>query len=460
MVKGWDNDLQVPRALKILLPDLARKRSLRERFQAEAQIMARLEHRHIVRVFDVGLHGKVPYIAMELLPGGSLQTWLEAHGPMPAPQVVEVVLDLCSAVAHAHAHGVVHRDIKPHNVLVASDGTVKLTDFGIARTDHGKTKPGVAMGTLGYVAPEQLANARSATLAADVHSLAVTLWKLITDGPVERLAYDLDHGALDTVPHALQGALRLALSQRLERRTPDVEAFRASLLGAADMLPAAPSVALVQGGLPSDADESWDTLSSTLHELLDDSPPSLAPSQPVAPLPLPMAPRRPPKRSLMTWLGGTARAVGVGVVLCTVPLALVGGLRVADGAFDLRGHRAKLVESAGVLVESARLEGPAAVRAREASWGADRTELQARYHALEVARVDDDRVEAAERFVEAVEVDVASTLPEDPARWSPEQRSDVERLLRMRQAMESYRAARERVEGDGGGEVLVVEPFP
>ncbi len=74
MVKGWDNDLQVPRALKILLPALARKRSLRERFQAEAQIMVRVEHRHIVRVFDVGLHGKVPYIAMELLPGGSLQT--------------------------------------------------------------------------------------------------------------------------------------------------------------------------------------------------------------------------------------------------------------------------------------------------------------------------------------------------------------------------------------------------
>ena len=246
VARGFDVQLGVERAIKILLPELARKRSLRERFEAEARIMARLEHPHVVQVFDVGVHGgTVPFIAMECLPGGTLHTWQLANGAMPAAQAAEVVLDLCGAVAHAHAAGVIHRDIKPHNALVTRSGAVKLADFGIARTDEGRTRTGAGMGTLGFVAPEQLASARQATPAADVYSWAVTLWTLVTDGIPEQLAYELDHGALDAVPEPLRAVLLPALAQRVERRTPDVAAFAAALRAAAAALPEAPRRSLV-----------------------------------------------------------------------------------------------------------------------------------------------------------------------------------------------------------------------
>ncbi len=511
VVRGHDLTLDVPRALKILIPELARKRSLRERFEAEARIMARLEHPHIVRVFDVGVHDKVPFIAMELLPGGSLHTWLEAHGAMPVRQAVQVTLDLCAAVEHAHSHGVIHRDIKPHNVLVAANGAVKLTDFGIARTDLGHTKTGAAMGTLGYVAPEQLANAKGATPAADVYSLAVTLWKLVTDGPVERLAYDLNHGALDQVPVPLRGVLEPALAQRVEQRTPDIPTFRAGLERALRALPEGKCLPLVHGVPVSGEDcPSWDTLSSTLHGFADERSQAGPPATPASMSPRPVPARRatpvprPPERKgpyvvrltdedlqatldarearrrrgdeksesdegmedrigsdgpldeegwlsmLRRVFGGTVRWIGFGLVLMLLPLAVIGGLNFADRAFDLRGHRAAMVESARSMVDLVVLEGPAAVQDRQDERDARAQELLERYHALQDAE-GAERVEAAQAFVESAERSVASTLPADPALWTPQQRAEVDRLLRMRQAVDAYQQAKERVEGPEEG---------
>ena len=162
--RAFDQRLQVWRAIKILAPQYASKPKLRSRFETEAQTMALLEHPNIVRVYDVGHDGPYAYIVMELLEGGSLVDWLEAHGAMPPPMAIEVTLQLCAGIQSAHDKGVVHRDIKPHNVMITADGSCRVTDFGIARvsdrTHDGMTRTGAVMGTWGYMAPEQRTDAK------------------------------------------------------------------------------------------------------------------------------------------------------------------------------------------------------------------------------------------------------------------------------------------------------------
>jgi serine/threonine protein kinase len=496
VTRGVDLQLGVPRALKILLPELARKRALRERFEAEARIMARLEHPHVVRVFDVGIHGgRVPYIAMECLPGGTLHSWLQRFGPMPAGLAARVTLDLCAAVAHAHAKGVIHRDIKPQNALITERGLVKLTDFGIARTDEGRTRTGAAMGTLGYVAPEQLANARDATAAADIYSLAVTLWKLITDGAPESLAYDLHHGALEAVPTPLREVLVPALAQRVEQRTADVATFTRALSAAAAELPPGPTPDLRHEPPPAANDcPSWDTLSHTLGEATPPEPAAAPRVSPPRPPPRAARPAEPvgpyvvrltdedlqatlearesrmrrsaePKpverledrlgpepapvdpvgwgRRVVNALGGAGRTLVFGAMVLLLPLGLIRGLHATDRAFDLRGTQAALAESAAALVDRALHEGPDVVRDRQRAGDTDADELTRRYHALEDAE-GEARVEAARLFVEAAEQQLATELHEDPQLWTPEQRQEIERLTRMRQALEAYWVAQDR----------------
>jgi serine/threonine protein kinase/tetratricopeptide (TPR) repeat protein len=164
-------------ALKLLTRRLAEDPSAAQRFVREARTAARLVHRHIVGVHEVGEHAGQPYLAMEYLPGDTI-----AGGPLPPAQALEITREIALALDHAHRQGVVHRDIKPENILRRADGSCALADFGIARTADGgggMTQDGVTLGTPHYMSPEQL-QGKELDGRSDLYSLGVVLYQLLT----------------------------------------------------------------------------------------------------------------------------------------------------------------------------------------------------------------------------------------------------------------------------------------
>jgi len=170
-------------AIKLMSPDLARDPQQVERFLREGSIVAKLEHRHIVAVHDIGTVDGRPYLAMEFVPGGRLP--LEPGIGLPPSQALAIARDIALALDHAHAHGVIHRDIKPDNILQRRDGTCALSDFGIARSLDGAapmTQEGVTVGTPHYMSPEQLQGGQ-VDGRSDLYSLGIVLHQLLTGRP-------------------------------------------------------------------------------------------------------------------------------------------------------------------------------------------------------------------------------------------------------------------------------------
>jgi serine/threonine protein kinase len=180
--RGHDRELGRPVAIKLLADNLAADPAFRDRFQREAQMAARLSHPNIVHVYDIARDedGR-PFIVMEYIDGESLAETLARQGPLPPDRVREIAVDCCAGLAYAHAAGLVHRDIKPHNLLTGPDGRVKIADFGIAHSLDGVaiTKTGTVLGTAGYLAPEQ-SRGETVTPATDMYCLGVTLHQLLT----------------------------------------------------------------------------------------------------------------------------------------------------------------------------------------------------------------------------------------------------------------------------------------
>jgi eukaryotic-like serine/threonine-protein kinase len=159
----------------------------RDRVEAEARVMARLgEHPNVVTVHDAGEDAGVPFLVARYMVGGSLAERLarEADGRLPVAAAVRAAREIASALAHAHAHAVVHRDVKPDNVWLAGDGSAGLGDFGIARRDRAPAAPapGIAVGTVPYMSPEQ-ARGERADARSDLYSLGATLYELLTGRP-------------------------------------------------------------------------------------------------------------------------------------------------------------------------------------------------------------------------------------------------------------------------------------
>ncbi len=168
-------------ALKALFPEFAREPSFVERFRREAQSAAGLSHGNIVAIYDWGQEAGTYFIVMELVQGRSLRDLIRAEGPLDAHQAAEIAAEIGSALGYAHRSGIVHRDVKPGNVLITSTGGVKVTDFGIARagTADGLTQTGSVMGTATYFSPEQ-AQGHSVDGRSDVYSLGVVLYEMVT----------------------------------------------------------------------------------------------------------------------------------------------------------------------------------------------------------------------------------------------------------------------------------------
>ena len=172
-----DRRLGRPVAVKILRADLAEQPSARRRFETEAHAAARLAHPNVVTVFDSGEDDGIPFLVMERLPGRTLADEL-AEGQLAISRVEEVAREVLSALAAAHGAGIIHRDIKPGNVLLTEDGHVKVSDFGIAKTvdDLDQTQTAELVATPGYLAPERLAG-EAASQRSDLYSVGVLLYE-------------------------------------------------------------------------------------------------------------------------------------------------------------------------------------------------------------------------------------------------------------------------------------------
>ncbi len=188
--RGYDLVLDRPVAIKVLRGQFAADASFLRRFEREAQAAARLSHPNIVSVYDVGRDDGTPYIVMEYVPGKTLKQLILEHAPFSLDEAIHIVRQVAAALDYAHQHGLVHRDIKPQNILVDERGFVKVTDFGIAKglTDVSLTEAGFGMGTVHYVSPEQ-ARGEPATPASDIYALGVVLYEMLTG----RLPFDADN---------------------------------------------------------------------------------------------------------------------------------------------------------------------------------------------------------------------------------------------------------------------------
>jgi serine/threonine-protein kinase len=247
--RAFDQRLQRPRAIKILSPDLACRPALRRRFLAEAQTMANLEESRVVRIFDMGEDNDLVYIVMELIEGGSLLDRVRDFGPLPPRMAAEATVQICESLQAAHDAGVIHRDIKPHNILLTKAGEIRVTDFGIAQVQsdgaEGMTRTGAVMGTWGFMAPEQKSNAKMVDARADIYSMGATLWSLLTgETPPELFMADAEPGMMDAIPEELSEVIKRATRYRREDRYVSARAMAESLRALITLLPPDPDTAI------------------------------------------------------------------------------------------------------------------------------------------------------------------------------------------------------------------------
>lgn len=184
--KALDLRLKRPVAVKVILSGGHAGTVERQRFQIEAESSAHLQHPNIIQVYEIGEADERPFLAMEYCPGGSLQDRIQDHAQPPL-EAARLITTLSRALHYAHQSGIVHRDMKPGNIVFAADGTPKITDFGLAKRldkEEQYTQTGVILGSVGYMAPEQASGrTREATPITDVYSLGALLYKMLTGVP-------------------------------------------------------------------------------------------------------------------------------------------------------------------------------------------------------------------------------------------------------------------------------------
>ncbi|HET7719005.1 MAG TPA: Stk1 family PASTA domain-containing Ser/Thr kinase [Acidimicrobiales bacterium] len=233
-------------AVKVLFPELAHDEAFVERFRREARAAASLNHHNIVSVYDFGEDEGSWFIVMEYVEGRNLRDVIRSEGPMDPSRAAELGAEVAAALAAAHAQGIIHRDVKPANVLIAADaGTVKVADFGIARAAgarQGLTMPGTVLGTATYLSPEQ-AQGAEVDFRTDVYSLGMVLYEMLAgkppftgDSPVAVAYQQLSQTAPPPsthnadVPPALDAIVMRAMAKNPDERQATAEEIREELL--------------------------------------------------------------------------------------------------------------------------------------------------------------------------------------------------------------------------------------
>ncbi|HEX6262663.1 MAG TPA: protein kinase [Actinomycetota bacterium] len=243
--RGHDRILQRPVAVKILDASLAVDDRFLRSFVREARAAAGLIHPNVVTVFDTGVDDDQHFILMELVEGSTLQQVLAREHRLEAERARRIAIDVARALTAAHGRGIVHRDVKPANVLMGEDGRPRVADFGIARPTDQDDESRVVFGTAAYLSPEQ-ARGRPTTPASDVYSLGCVLYEMLTgrrpftgDNPVSVAVKHLRYTAppvealAPDVPPALAAVVYRAMQKDPRRRFPDAGAMLAALEGAA-----------------------------------------------------------------------------------------------------------------------------------------------------------------------------------------------------------------------------------
>jgi serine/threonine protein kinase len=234
--RAVDSKLNRPVAIKVLADDLASP-SARRRFQREAQLASSLNHPHILTVHDVGEYEDRQYLVTEFVDGGTLREWALSRA-RTWRQTLDVLVGVADALATAHDAGILHRDVKPANILVATNGYAKLADFGLAKLHEpakneetrtigeAPTKPGVVIGTIAYMSPEQAAG-RPLDARSDIFSFGVVLYELLAgrrpfDGGSDlEVLQRIIHGAPPPLTAEIPVAVRLIVEKALEQDPAD-----------------------------------------------------------------------------------------------------------------------------------------------------------------------------------------------------------------------------------------------
>src|SRR6476469_5480026 len=241
--RAFDTVLERQVAIKLMHREISSDSDQLERFRREARAVAQLNHPHIVGVIDAGEEGDpehpTPYIIFEYVEGETLKDRIRRHGRLQIPEAVAYAIEIARALGAAHAQGIVHRDVKPQNVLVDEEGSAKVTDFGIARTldQEGLTADGRVLGTTDYVSPEQ-ALGHPVTGQSDLYSLGIVLFEMLTgDVPFKgdnQVAVAMKHVREQLpdvqmrrpeVSSALAAVLDRATAKDLDHRYADDRAF-------------------------------------------------------------------------------------------------------------------------------------------------------------------------------------------------------------------------------------------
>lgn len=270
--KGYHTGLAVYRAVKVIRPDLSGSEGFEERFRREARAVAGLRHPHVVQMHDFGQFRDLFYMVMEFVEGEDLKARIAREGAIrPFSEAIRIAQELASAIGYAHEQGVLHRDIKPDNVLLQQDGHVILADFGIAKmleqTDPALTATGTGIGTPNYMAPELAMGKTDTSPAQDLYAIGVVLYEMLTakapfaaDTPLavlQRVLHDPVKPPTEftpDIPDALQGVVLKAMAFKPEDRYPSAEAFieaAGQSLAGVPTPPTPPPVAAAVAGQPT-----------------------------------------------------------------------------------------------------------------------------------------------------------------------------------------------------------------
>ena len=313
--KAWDTRTGQLVALKVMHPHLAKDAGYLERFRREASLAASITHPNVVRIFDVGQDGEAHYMALEYLPL-SLHNLVQTQGRLPVDRAVEIALQVATGLKVAHEQGIVHRDIKPQNILIGFDGAAKVTDFGIGRAEEfaTMTRTGAIMGTPHYMSPEQ-AKGLPVDPRTDLYSLGIVLYQMLTgevpfdaDTPWEVIRQQVEGHARPMrrlrgdVPRAVEQVVNRCLEKDPGKRYQSAEEMAQSL----------------ERALPDGAYRPRQQAAAAPQEVFNVVAP---PVQPPAPPPQPREAVAKPRSYRRAWLWGFASAIAV-----VAGLMVLGGL--------------------------------------------------------------------------------------------------------------------------------------